>query len=221
MTTTTNEARAREMLIAEIDPREAEYVRSRESDYTFKVSDREAVRAMLSFATDPAASREAIPDGMLEASARAVHEAMFGYEGHNPDSDPNEEDRVIARAALSVAYTPRQPASAPGWVEMREANYMLRQALIACGRHVGAFLVDDVSTDFLMNVPEEVRLKLSALSQSNVADRMREAGQFLLDRLVDHEVRMTSDADACEWFGHVTPAMARFRAALADQGDAK
>lgn len=41
-----------------------------------------------------------------------------------------------------------------------------------------------------------------------------ESGRFLLDRLVDHEVRMTSSEDAREWSGHVTPAMARFRAAL-------
>jgi hypothetical protein len=34
----------------------------------------------------------------------------------------------------------------------------LRKALIAAGRHVGAGLADDVSTDFLMLVPEEVRL---------------------------------------------------------------
>lgn len=52
-------------------------------------------------------------------------------------------------------------------------------------------------------------------------------GRFLLDRLVDHEVRMTSDEDAREWFGHVTPAMERFRAALraaatsARQGETK
>lgn len=38
-----------------------------------------------------------------------------------------------------------------------------------------------------------------------------ERGQFLLDRLVDHEVRMTSEEDSREWYGHVTPAMARFR----------
>ena len=38
----------------------------------------------------------------------------------------------------------------------------LRAALIACGRHAGAMLADDVSSDFLMLVPEEVRLKLAA-----------------------------------------------------------
>ena len=46
------------------------------------------------------------------------------------------------------------------------------------------------------------------------SDALREAGRFLLDRLVDHEVRMTSDEDANEWHGHVTPAMARLRQAL-------
>ncbi|WP_394662906.1 hypothetical protein [uncultured Sphingomonas sp.] len=46
------------------------------------------------------------------------------------------------------------------------------------------------------------------------AGEVEQAGQFLLDRLVDHEVRMTSEDDAREWHGHVTPAMARFRAAL-------
>lgn len=41
-----------------------------------------------------------------------------------------------------------------------------------------------------------------------------EAGTFLLERLDDHEDAMTSEDDAREWHGHVTPAMARFRAAL-------
>lgn len=48
-------------------------------------------------------------------------------------------------------------------------------------------------------------------------ERLRASGQFLLDRLVDHEVRMTSDEDAREWYGHVTPAMERLRA-LAGEG---
>lgn len=52
-------------------------------------------------------------------------------------------------------------------------------------------------------------------------DPLVEAGQFLLDRLVDHEVRITSDDDAREWVGHVTPAMARLRAALASKQAAK
>jgi len=42
-----------------------------------------------------------------------------------------------------------------------------------------------------------------------------EAGSFLLDRLDDHENRINSEEDAREWHGHVAPAIARFRAALA------
>lgn len=45
-------------------------------------------------------------------------------------------------------------------------------------------------------------------------EEVAQAARFLLDRLVDHEVRMTSDEDAREWHGHVTPAMARLRALL-------
>lgn len=33
----------------------------------------------------------------------------------------------------------------------------------------------------------------------------------------DREPRMTSDEDAREWHGHVTPAIARFRAALGEK----
>lgn len=51
--------------------------------------------------------------------------------------------------------------------------------------------------------------------------KLRETGQFLLDRLVDHEVRMTSDKDGREWLGHVAPAMARFRQALKETPDAQ
>jgi len=60
--------------------------------------------------------------------------------------------------------------------------------------------------------------KIAALSASRDQVRregVEEAGRFLLDRLVDHEVRMTSEEDSREWSGHVTPAMARFRSALA------
>lgn len=48
---------------------------------------------------------------------------------------------------------------------------------------------------------------------------LREAGAFLLERLVDHEVRMTSDEDSREWYGHVTPAMARFRSLIQPEPD--
>ena len=54
------------------------------------------------------------------------------------------------------------------------------------------------------------------------AEGVIDAARFLLDRLVDHEVRMTAEEDAREWHGHVTPAMARLRAALSattEQGE--
>ncbi|MER8827187.1 hypothetical protein NKH73_13955 [Mesorhizobium sp. M0938] len=41
-----------------------------------------------------------------------------------------------------------------------EAVDKLRKALIAVGRNVGAFLANDVSTEFLLLVPEEVRLAM-------------------------------------------------------------
>jgi len=40
-------------------------------------------------------------------------------------------------------------------------------------------------------------------------------GAFLLDRLVDFENRITTDEDAREFSGHVSPAIARFHAAIA------
>jgi hypothetical protein len=46
----------------------------------------------------------------------------------------------------------------------------LRTALIACGRHAGAILSDDVSDEFLSFIPEEVRLKLAALTTPAPAD---------------------------------------------------
>lgn len=43
---------------------------------------------------------------------------------------------------------------------------------------------------------------------------VRDCGDFLLDRLDDFQLAMTSGDDAREWHGHVTPAIARFRMAL-------
>ena len=65
---------------------------------------------------------------------------------------------------------------------------------------------------------DQMRPKLEALAagQGDGTASIKRDGQFLLDRLVDHEARMTSEQDAREWHGHVTPAMARFRVSLAD-----
>lgn len=43
----------------------------------------------------------------------------------------------------------------------------LRAALIVSGRNAGASLADNVSTDFLMRVPEEVRLVIERLRAQN------------------------------------------------------
>jgi len=59
-----------------------------------------------------------------------------------------------------------------------------------------------------------VFVRAMAAHRAAAVAELVEAGKFLLDRLVDHEVRMTSDDDAREWNGHVTPAMARFRSLI-------
>jgi hypothetical protein len=49
----------------------------------------------------------------------------------------------------------------------------LRSALIQAGRNAGAVLADTVSSDFLMEVPEEVRLKIARLRQDReLSDRL-------------------------------------------------
>jgi len=49
---------------------------------------------------------------------------------------------------------------------LRGREEELRKALIACGRNVGAWLADEVSSEFLMLVPEEVRLVVERLKAS-------------------------------------------------------
>jgi hypothetical protein len=51
---------------------------------------------------------------------------------------------------------------------------------------------------------------------------LRADGSFLLDRLDDFEREIQDDNLAREWSGHVSPAIARFRAALSShkRGDA-
>jgi len=72
-----------------------------------------------------------------------------------------------------------------------------------------------MASDIVTLKDHDLRSLIEQLSESRAAvAELVEAGKFLLDRLVDHEVRMTSDADAREWNGHVTPAMARFRSLL-------
>lgn len=65
----------------------------------------------------------------------------------------------------------------------------------------------------------EVRIK-GADAQANArliaaAPEMKTQSQFLLDRLEDFEGEIESDELVREWFGHVAPAIARLRDAIA------
>lgn len=54
-------------------------------------------------------------------------------------------------------------------------------------------------------------------NHANLNDRIKgleEAGSFLADRLDDFERLIACEADGREFYGHVSPALARFRAAL-------
>lgn len=42
-------------------------------------------------------------EAQIEAAARTMHGMFYGYEGANPNGDPDDEDRAIARAALKAA----------------------------------------------------------------------------------------------------------------------
>ena len=55
---------------------------------------------------------------------------------------------------------------------MQGERDMLRTALIQTGRNVGAFLTDEVSTDFIMGVPDEARLVVERLTAER--DRLKE-----------------------------------------------
>ncbi len=46
---------------------------------------------------------------------------------------------------------------------LRAERDVLRTALIACGRAAGGAMSDDVSSEFLAHVPEEVRLAMARL----------------------------------------------------------
>lgn len=81
----------------------------------------------------------------------------------------------------------------------------LRKALIACGRLAGAALSDDVSTDFLLHVPEEVRLKIDRL-QSELT-QVAEARDYYADlyaqrcgRVAKLEGELTRAREDLEWF---------------------
>lgn len=77
---------------------------------------------------------------------------------------------------------------------LREEVQRLRGALIAAGRNVGAGLADDVSTGFLMGVPEEARLVVERLTR---------------ERLVAAEGRDWHISNAAEWMSRAEAAEAK------------
>ncbi|TPJ86913.1 MULTISPECIES: hypothetical protein [unclassified Mesorhizobium] len=74
-----------------------------------------------------------------------------------------QRDKWIEAAIKQQSRAKRAEASL---ASSHEEIAHLRKALIACGRNVGAGLSDEVSTDFLMLVPEEVRLVVERLRAS-------------------------------------------------------
>lgn len=69
-----------------------------------------------------------------------------------------EIERLRERVALETGNTGHVLKVAD---EYEEEIGRLRAALIECGRAAGAPMTDDVSTDFLMHVPAEVRAVMS------------------------------------------------------------
>jgi len=67
----------------------------------------------------------------------------------------------------------------PGQGDGAETIAKLRGALIAAGRHAGAGLADEVSNEFLMLVPEEIRLVIAGLRSSLKASQEAEVVKAL------------------------------------------
>ena len=62
---------------------------------------------------------------------------------------------VTPQEARLIAAALRRPTPSPDVAKLREA-------LMRCGRAAGAFLADDVSTEFLLLVPSEVEIRLAS-----------------------------------------------------------
>lgn len=99
----------------------------------------------------------------------------------------------------------------------------LRKALIETGRAVGAGLADDVSTDFLMLIPEEVRLKVAALRASaeptpTLVDQISEADWAAWDASGENALVVDKDGLSAEPTPAVTVEMVE-RACASWYGD--
>lgn len=53
---------------------------------------------------------------------------------------------------------------------------------------------------------------------SGELDLLMRSGRFLLDRLNELDLSLSSDDFARDWMGHIEPAIGRFNAALAKSG---
>lgn len=156
-------------------------------------------------------------EALVEAVARALYEVSsepeHGDNWETMSTSPwGENFRLHAIAALSAAT----PTPSEEVVRLRDLVATLHYECLGFVRHEGS-LFDTAMTRAeaeFGNLRAIAALSATAAPPSDEEVRLRAAVRFLLDRLVDHEVRMTSDEDAREWYGHVTPAMERARAAL-------
>ena len=77
-------------------------------------------------------------------------------------------EAILASADLIVALRNNLPAI----IASLSTSNAMRDALIRCGRAVGAHLDDEVSDEFLLLVPQEVEAKIAALAgQGTTLDR--------------------------------------------------
>lgn len=84
-----------------------------------------------------------------EAFALAAHQCEAPYSRENGDIGCSAQDKLRSNI-----------------VTLTDERDRLRKALIECGRIVGCFLHDEVSTDFLMGVPNEIRAALTPEAKS-------------------------------------------------------
>jgi uncharacterized coiled-coil protein SlyX len=112
--------------------------------------------------------------------------SKIGFRMHDPDH--LVEVLGAAREILARAMEPQFPVEAE--MARKDLHFMLPQSWAVSA-------IQDAIAE-----------------QAAEIQRLREGGQFLLDRLRDYENAMTSDADAREYHGHVAPAASRFCIAL-------
>lgn len=145
---------------AAIDKFDAEFAR------IMAMSDDEIIAEVIADGEDPAtvsasARREfeLVVERIASARVAAEHRAALIF----------VREREELRAALALSHA--EIAGLRMEVEaLRDERDRLREALIASGRAAGAFLTDQVSTDFLMLIPAEIEAKISILANGGKID---------------------------------------------------